>query len=383
MQVPFKEPIYVTRPMLAALEDYMPYFKEIWDSRILTNGAAKHEALELALAKTLEVPNLKLFNNGTIALLVALRALDITGEVITTPFTFPATPHSLAWNGITPVFCDIDADTMCIDPAKIEALITEKTTAIMGVHVYGMPCDVDRIQKIADKHKLKVIYDAAHAFKTTVRGNGIGNFGDISMFSFHATKLFHTLEGGALTFADSALAKKVDMLKNFGLQNPIDVSLVGINGKMNELQAAVGLVNLKLVEEERRKRAAIRVAYAKGLSGIKGIGLFKIPENVTDSLQYIVIRVGTEYGITSNELQKAFNAYNVFPRRYFYPLCTDYPCYNHLPPRHVNTARQAAEEVLCLPLYGALTLSDVECITDMIRFHASAKSSVSAKAEAI
>lgn len=372
--VPFDEPIYVTRPMLAEFEDYAPYFKEIWNSRVLTNGGSKHQTLEQELTKTLEVPHLKLFNNGTIALLAAFRALNIVGEVITTPFTFPATPHALVWNGITPVFYDIDPHTLCIDANKIEALITEKTSAIMGVHVYGMPCDVDKIQKIADKHKLKVIYDAAHAFKTTIGGKSIGSFGDISMFSFHATKLFHTFEGGALTFKDPALGRTIDMLKNFGISGPdMNVPIVGINGKMNELQAAVGLVNLGLIEEERRKRALLRKTYAQGLTTLKEVQLFELPQDVTDSLQYIVIRVGSHSALTRNELHDALQSYNVISRKYFYPLCSDYPCYSHLPLSNVSVARQSAEEILCLPLYGTLTVNDVERIVDMIRFHVAAE----------
>jgi dTDP-4-amino-4,6-dideoxygalactose transaminase len=365
---PFAEPVYVTRPMLAGLSEYIPHLEDIWGSRILTNNGAKHQALEVALAEALDVPYLKLCNNGTIALLIAVKALGLSGEVIVTPFTFPATVHALTWNGITPVFCDIDPDTLCIDPRKIEALITPRTSAIMGVHVYGIPCDVHAIQAIADKHDLKVVYDAAHAFQTTINDTAIGRFGDISMFSFHATKLFHTLEGGALTFSDPALANTIDLLRNFGIKNEHEVVIEGINGKMNELQAAIGLVNLSLVPEEKRKRAAVRLAYQENLRGIPGVTILAPPEHASHSLQYKVLRVSKECPLSRDDLYNAMKRYNVFTRKYFYPICSEYPCYNHLPSGHIIVAPKAANEVLCLPMFGALTVADVERICAIIRY---------------
>ncbi|MCK4827649.1 DegT/DnrJ/EryC1/StrS family aminotransferase, partial [bacterium] len=244
---PFEEPIYVTRPLLPDIKELTGKLEEIWDAKWLTNSGPQHVLLEEMLSKTLRVPNTSLFNNGTIALMTACQSLRLSGEVITTPFTFPATPHVLSWNNIKPVFCDIDPGTMNIDAQKIESMITPETTAIMPVHVFGTPCDVVKIQEIADRYSLKVIYDAAHAFGVEFEGQGIGNFGDISMFSFHATKLFHTAEGGALTFKDTNMKARIDLLKNFGIKNEEEVVMPGINGKMNEIQAALGLVNLELV----------------------------------------------------------------------------------------------------------------------------------------
>jgi dTDP-4-amino-4,6-dideoxygalactose transaminase len=366
---PFEKPIYVTRPMLPDLAEVDAEIRDIWQSQWLTNGGAKHQRLEEELKQVLKVPGLSLFNNGTIALIVAIQSLRLSGEVVTTPFTFPATPHVLPWNNITPVFCDIDEQTLTIDPRKLESMITPKTTGILGVHVYGMPCDVYGIQEIADRYGLRVIYDAAHAFGTEVDGTGIGNFGDISMFSFHATKLFHTLEGGALTFNAPPLKARIDLLKNFGIKNEEEVVMPGINGKMNEVQAAIGLINLKYIEAERARRQQVVEAYKKSLAGIPGIHVFSIPDTIRNSYQYFMIRVGEEYGCTRDELHIKLKQYNVITRKYFYPLCSDYSCYNYLPsadPSNLPVAHKVVREVLCLPLYGALQPQEVEQICEII-----------------
>ena len=367
---PFKDPIYVTRPMLADLKEVNEELQEIWASQWLTNGGSKHQKLEEELKKTLDVPALSLFNNGTIALIVAVQSLKLSGEVITTPFTFPATPHILPWNGITPVFGDIDENTFTLDADKIEKLITPNTTGILGVHVYGMPCNVQKIQEIADRHGLKVIYDAAHAFGTEIDGVSIGTFGDISMFSFHSTKLFHTLEGGALTYNNIHLKQTIDLLKNFGIKNEEEVVMPGINGKMNEVQAAIGLINLRHIELERQKRQKIVEVYQQNLADIPGIRVFEIPQNIKKSYQYFVIRIGSEFGLSRDEVHAELKKYNVITRKYFYPLCSDYDCYRHLPsadPENLPVARKIVKEVLCLPLYGALELDQVEKICKLIK----------------
>jgi dTDP-4-amino-4,6-dideoxygalactose transaminase len=367
---PFEEPIYVTRPMLADLNEVNQELREIWASQWLTNGGAKHQQLEEELKKTLKVPGLSLFNNGTIALIVAIQSLRLSGEIVTTPFTFPATPHVLPWNNINPVFCDIDEETLTLDAEKLEKSITPKTTGILGVHVYGMPCHVHEIQKVADRYGLRVIYDAAHAFGTEVDGEGIGNLGDISMFSFHATKLFHTVEGGALTFNAPHLKARIDLLKNFGIKNEEEVIMPGINGKMNEVQAAIGLINLKCIDEERAKRQRIVETYKKNLVGIPGIKVFEIPEKIRNSYQYFMIRIGKEFGRSRDEVHTELKKYNVITRKYFYPLCSDYSCYRHLPsanPENLPVAHKVVKEVLCMPLYGDLELEAVETICEIIR----------------
>lgn len=366
----FETPIYVTRPMLPDLSEVNQELREIWESQWLTNGGAKHQRLEQELTKALKVSGLSLFNNGTVALLVAIKALQLAGEVLTTPFTFPATPHVLAWNNIEPVFCDIDPLTLTLDPEKLEKRITARTTGILGVHVYGMPCNVHRIQEIADRHGLKVMYDAAHAFGTEIDGVGIGTFGDVSMFSFHATKLFHTLEGGALTFGDPGLKTQIDLLKNFGIKNEEEVLMPGINGKMNELQAAIGLLNLGHMEDERQKRQRIVEAYRRGLAGIPGIELFQIPANVRNSYQYLMVRIGGDFGMSRDQVHAELRKINVITRKYFYPLCSDYAFYSRLPsaqPDNLPVAHQVVQEVLCMPLYGALRLDEVEIICSFIR----------------
>lgn len=371
----FPQPLYVTRPMLGPLSEYLPVLEEVWQSGWLTNAGPKHEELEAALSDFLRAPNLSLFNNGTIALVVACQALRLSGEVITTPFTFPATPHVLSWNGITPVFADIHPETLTLDPAAIEPLITARTTGILGVHVYGMPCHVEAIQRIADMYGLRVVYDGAHAFATEIDGTPLTEYGDATMLSFHATKLFHTAEGGALVVRDPAVKRRIDFLKNFGIKNETIVVMPGINGKMNEIQAALGLVNLRLYEAERARRRVLADAYHRLLAGIDGLSCFSLPANVGSSEQYFIVRIARagEPNLRDRvyyELRK----YNIFTRRYFYPLCSDANCYRSLPSAaesNLPLARKAAAEVLALPFYGDLGVDGVERICDALRYEVS------------
>ena len=368
---PFDEPIYIARPLLPDLADVTKQLQEVWSSQWLTNNGPKHQALEQALQSTLMVPHVSLFNNGTIALVVACRSLRLSGEVITTPFTFPATPHVLTWNNVKPIFCDIDPVTMNLDAEKIESLITPGTTGILPVHVYGTPCDVGRIQEIADRYGLKVIYDAAHAFGVEVNGTGIGNFGDVSMMSFHATKTFHTAEGGALLYRDNHLRERIEFLKNFGIKNEEEVVMPGINGKMNEIQAVIGLEVLKCLAKDTQRRKELVGVYRDCLADVEGIALLPEPPGVKGNYQYFVIRVDQRhFGCSRNEVHAQFKEYNVFTRKYFYPLCSDYPCYRHVPsasPANLPVAQQVVKEVLCLPLYGRLTSDDVERICAMLK----------------
>lgn len=368
---PFDEPIYVTRPLLPPLEALNRRLAEIWSAQWLTNAGEQHERLGRAIREYLDVAEVSLFNNGTIALLAAVRALGMVGEVITTPFTFPATPHAISWSGATPVFCDIDPVTMNIDPTKIEALITPKTTGILAVHVYGIPCDVAALQALADRYGLTLVYDAAHAFGTRIDGVGIGTFGDASMFSFHATKLFHSAEGGALTCGSRASREAFDHLKNFGILNQEEVGEVGINGKMNELQAALGLAVLECVPAELRCRQAIIARYRARLEGMAGVALMPEPPGVESSGQYFVVRIDpAAFGCSRDVVFDRLKQYNVLARKYFYPLCSDYACYRDLPsaaPGLLPVAADVTRQVLCLPLYGTLPLAAVDAICDMIK----------------
>ena len=367
---PFTEPIYVTRPLLPPLDDVRARLEEVWRSQWLTNWGDQHARLERALTDRLGVAQLSLFNNGTIALLVAIRALDLRGEVITTPFTFPATPHALAWTGVTPVFADIDPVRLTIDPTRAEALITPRTTAILGVHVYGVPCDVEALATVAARHGLRLLYDGAHAFGVRCGGRGIGTFGDATMFSFHATKLFHTAEGGAIACADAALRHRIERQKNFGIAGQELVECVGINGKMNELQAALGLSVLAGMDVEIEQRRAILAIYQERLGGVRGLTLMPELPGVENSYQYCAVRIdGSRFGRSRDEVQQTLKTYNVFARKYFYPLCSDYDCYRDLPsadPACLPVARLAASQVLCLPLYGSLEPSAVRTICDIM-----------------
>lgn len=364
--------IFVTQPLLPSLDDVEAQIKEIWDSKWLTNMGKKHNELENSLKEVLKVPNVSLFNNGTIALLVAIKALDLPygSEVITTPFTFAATPHCISWNGLKPVFCDIEPNTMTIDADKIEKLITPNTSAILGVHVYGFPCDVEKIDAIAKKHNLKVIYDAAHAFSTEINGRGIGTYGDITMFSFHATKLYNSVEGGCLTYNDPNLVRKIYNLRNFGIRSEELVEEIGINGKMNEIQAAIGLLNLKLYKQEQEKRVKVKALYDKGLENIKGIRLPQMPENTTNSYQYYPIVIEDDYPLSRNEIYEKFKELNILTRKYFYPACHDYECYkNDLAVKlaDLSVVDDLKNKVLCLPYYGSLEEEVIEFIVGKIK----------------
>lgn len=370
MVAPFAEPIYVTRPLLPSLDGFSGRLEEIWSAGWLTNAGEQHERLTQAIREYLRVPEVSLFNNGTIALLAAMRTLGLRGEVITTPFTFPATPHAITWSGASPVFCDIDPVRLTLDPARVEEAITPRTTGILAVHVYGIPCDVDGLQAVADRHGLKLVYDAAHAFGAGVNGVGIGNFGDVSMFSFHATKLFHSAEGGALTCGTAERRLAIDQVKNFGILNQEQVGPVGINGKMTELQAALGLAVLECVPQELRRRQAIIERYRERLTGIEGVTLVTEPEGVESSRQYFVVRIDSRaFGCSRDVVFDRLKEYNVFARKYFYPLCTDYECYRDLPsssPGLLPVANEAVRQVLCLPLYGELPLTAVDIICTII-----------------
>ena len=368
----FAEPVYVTRPLLPPLSEYQRLLEEVWASGWLANGGGQHQALEKELGAWLGTSHLSLFNNGTLALIVACQALRLSGEVITTPFTFPATPHVLSWNGITPVFADIDPDTLCIDPAQVESLIGSRTSAILGVHVYGQPCDVGAFDTLARTYGLRLVYDGAHAFGSKIDDRPIAAFGDATMFSFHATKLFHTAEGGALAVNDADLKKRVELLKNFGIKNENEVVMPGINGKMSELQAALGRIVLRHVGAERARRQVLRQRYHERLDGLPGLRLQRVPANITDSLQYLVMRVQqAEVGCDRDTLHERLKRFNIVTRKYFHPLCSQYSCYSQLPtasPAHLPNAYRIAGEVLCLPLYGALSESDVDRICDAIAY---------------
>ncbi|MCJ2099403.1 DegT/DnrJ/EryC1/StrS family aminotransferase [Methylobacterium sp. E-046] len=367
---PFEEPVYVTRPIIPDLAAFTRHLEAIWDCAILSNGGPQHIELERRLHDHLGDGHIALFNNGTNALMTAVKALDLTGEVITTPFTFAATPHVLSWHGIEPVFVDIEAHSMTLDPTRIEAAITERTSAILGVHVYGNPCDVDAIEQIARRHNLRVLYDGAHAFGTKVRGRPIASFGDATMFSFHATKLFHTAEGGAIVTEDPALRRRMDLLKNFGITDEVTVQAVGINSKMNELQAALGLCLVDAVRPERERRFALAEVYADRLRDLPGFHVPETPDLQADSLQYYCLRIDRDVSPVSRDaLYEALKRFNIFARRYFYPLCSDYVPYAARPSsrrENLPVANRVADQVLCLPYYGALGRDGAERICDTI-----------------
>jgi len=370
--IAFAQPVYVTRPLLPPLAQYTALLQDVWDSGWLANGGAQHHLLEAELSQWLGAPHLSLFNNGTIALIVACQALRLTGEVITSPFTFPATPHVLSWNNVTPVFADIDPDTLCIDPSRVESLVTNRTSGILGVHVYGIPCDVQAMDTLARTYSLRVAYDGAHAFGTRVNGRAVSSYGDATMFSFHATKLFHTAEGGALAVNDPDLKKRIELLKNFGIKNENEVVMPGINGKMSELQAALGRIVLRHVDAERQRRATIRLVYQARLANLPGLQLLQIPAHATDSLQYLVLRVNAHIaGLDRDQLHERLKRFNIITRKYFHPLCSDYSCYSQLPsanPKNLPNAYRVASEVLALPYFGALSDDDVHHICDALTY---------------
>lgn len=356
--------ITVTEPLLPDLEEFIPYLKKIWESKWITNNGQFHRQLEESLAEYLGIGYISVFTNGTLPLITALQALNITGEVITTPYSFVATTHALWWNGIKPVFVDIDPTTCNIDPDKIEAAITEKTTAIMPVHCYGMPCDTERIQAIADKYGLKVIYDAAHTFGVRINGESILKAGDMSTLSFHATKVFNTVEGGALVCHDAETKKQIDFLKNFGFNGETCVVAPGINSKMDEIRAAYGLLNLKQVDKAIEARHKAADYYRAALRGVNGVKVFEDVPCVRHNYSYFPILINAEeYGMTRDELYFKMRDDNVLGRRYFYPLISTFDTYKGLEssnPANLPVATRIADEVICLPMYYGLTEGDME-----------------------
>ena len=363
------QPIYVTQPFLPPLEEFIPYLEKIWSNKILTNGGPFHQQLEQALCNYLGVKHLALFTNGTIALVTALQALRITGEVITTPYSFVATAHSLLWNGIKPVFVDVDPNTLNLDPARIEGAITPQTTAIMPVHCYGHPCDVEAIQKIADNYNLRVIYDAAHAFGVQGRGGSVLNHGDLSVLSFHATKVFNTFEGGAIICPDAKTKLRIDQLKNFGHAGEVTVVAPGINGKMSEINAAFGLLQLKHIDKAIARRKEIDTLYRGLLSEVKGIQCLQDAGEKVANYSYFPILVDGNYPISREDLNQKLKNHHIYARRYFYPLITEFPMYRGLSSAHrdnLPVATAAAQKVLCLPIYPALENAQIETIAQLI-----------------
>lgn len=362
--------VMVTSPLLPPLESFIPYLEEIWQSKKLTNGGPFHIQLEQALTEYLGVGHMSLFANGTLALMTALQALRISGEVITTPYSFVATSHALLWNNIKPVFVDVDPATCNMDPAKIEAAITPATTAIMPVHCYGLPCDVEAIQRIADNYGLRVIYDAAHAFGVSVGDNSILNHGDLSVLSFHATKVFNTFEGGAIICPNDKVKKRIDYLKNFGFADETTVVAPGINGKMNEFQAAFGLLQLEHIEEALIKRRDIFQQYYDALSPIPGIAFIHTPSEVNWNYAYCPVFIDDNvFSLTRDELYQQLKEHNVFTRRYFYPLISEFPMYKGLTSSHPSNlpcAHHVSSGVLCLPLYPDLQRDEIERIIGVI-----------------
>ncbi|TDQ36699.1 DegT/DnrJ/EryC1/StrS family aminotransferase [Thiopseudomonas denitrificans] len=364
------DPIYVTQPLLPDLEEFLPYLEQIWASKQLTNGGNMHRQLEQQLADYLGVEHVALFNSGTIALLTALQALRITGEVITTPYSFVATTHSLLWNGIRPVFADIDPHSFNLDPEKIEAAITPHTTAIMPVHCYGNPCQVQAIQRIADNYNLKVIYDAAHSFGVRDAGGSILRHGDLSVLSFHATKVFNTFEGGAIICPDAKTKKRIDQLKNFGFVDEVTVVANGINGKMSEINAAFGLLQLKHIDQALAQRQHIAQRYNQQLKDIKGISIPAGLLEQTTNNSYYPILIDSNYPISRDALYQRLRDNSIYSRRYFYPLISQFPMYRGLvsaQPENLATATEIAEKVLCLPIYPALTEDEQDRVISLIK----------------
>ncbi len=369
MMKPFEKPIYVTRPFLPPLEEYRKGLEEIWDNHWLTNDGPILRRFTQELCNFFESDNICLFNNGTLALQIALQGMGISGEVITTPYTFVATTHALFWNKIRPVFVDIEPDYYTIDPEKVEAAITPWTTAILGVHVYGYPCKANVLADIARRHNLRIIYDAAHAFGIKMGSKPLAHFGDLSMFSFHATKLYHSLEGGLLIFQESGLKGIFDYLKNFGFKNEMEVVMPGTNAKMNEIQALMGIQVLKYLDEIIQRRARITELYRDRLKEVPGIKLVPpLPTDIKHNYAYMPIEVDEkEFGMNRDALYDNLKRYNVYARRYFYPLICDYACYRSVSIKDpLTVARRVSGSILTLPIYDGLELSDVDTICEII-----------------
>ncbi|OBV40947.1 DegT/DnrJ/EryC1/StrS family aminotransferase [Janthinobacterium psychrotolerans] len=365
-----EKPIYITQPTLPALEEFMPYLQQIWDNKILTNGGPFHRQLEQALADYLGVKYISLFSNGTLALMTALQSLRITGEVITSPYSFVATAHSLLWNGIKPVFVDIAPQTFNLDPAKIEAAITPQTTAIMPVHCYGRPCDVAAIEEIAANYGLKVIYDAAHAFGVNYQGNSLLTHGDLSVLSFHATKVFNTFEGGAIVCSDAKTKRHIDHLKNFGFIDEVTVVAAGINGKMSEINAAFGLLQLKNIDAALDQRTQVAHRYREQLAAIAGIDCPPDAPDAVANHSYFPILVQPDYPLSRDVLFEALRQSGIIARRYFYPLISDFPMYRNMPSAaraNLPLAGKMADRVICLPIYPELQAVQQDRIVEVIR----------------
>ncbi|MCF8177412.1 MAG: DegT/DnrJ/EryC1/StrS family aminotransferase [Sulfuritalea sp.] len=358
---PKVSPIYVTQPLLPPLEEFVPYLQQIWDSKQLTNNGPFHQQFEQALCDYLGVKHVALFTSGTVALITALQVLRITGEVITTPYSFVATAHSLLWNGIKPVFVDIDPVSLNLDPGRIESAITPQTTAIMPVHCYGRPCDVERIEKIADNYGLKVIYDAAHAFGVKYQNDSVLNYGDLSVLSFHATKVFNTFEGGAIVCHDAKTKQRIDHLKNFGFVDEVTVVAPGINGKMSEINAAFGILQLGYIDEAFEKRKKIDAVYRKELEKIRGIKYLSNTGEKAANFAYFPILVEPDFAVTRDQLYDRMREANVYVRRYFYPLISNLPMYRGLPSAveaNLLEAKSISDRILCLPIYPDMTRED-------------------------
>lgn len=360
------EKTLVTQSSMPTIEEYIEEIKSIFEIKHLTNMGPKHKELQRKLEDYLKVKHMTLFTNGHMALYSAIKSLKLEGEVITTPFTFVSTTHAITQNGLTPVFCDIDEDTYTMDVTKIESLITDKTCAIIPVHVYGNVCNVEEIEKIAKKYNLKVIYDAAHAFGVKYKGIGIGNYGDMSMFSFHATKVFNTIEGGGVAYSNEKLERELDLLKNFGITGQETTEEVGMNAKMNEFQAAMGLCNLRHIDEEISKRKKVVEEYRKRLSNVKGIKLSKIQENVQSNYAYFPVVFEEEFRKTRDEVMEELAKHNIFTRKYFYPLTTDFECYPQYDGNNTPIAKYISDRVLTLPLFADLSIEKVNEICDII-----------------
>lgn len=362
--------INVTQPSLPPLDEFIPYLEKIWNSKWLTNNGKFHQQFEKELVDFLGVKHVCLFANGTLALIIALKALNITGEVITTPFSFIATTHAIYWNNLTPVFCDIDEQTLNIDPDKIEQLITDKTTAIMPVHVYGHPCNNDKIQAIAKKHNLKVIYDAAHAFNVKHNDNSILNWGDLSILSFHATKVFNTFEGGAIVCHNEAMKNCIDYMKNFGFAGETSIVTPGINAKMNEIQAAIGLLQLKYIQQNIKKREEIAKYYRNNLKDIEVVQFFNDFKKVNHNYSYFPILIDEDkFGKSRDDVYELLKKHNIYSRRYFYPLITKFAPYNLLTSARsvqLPVAEKIAEQVLCLPIFSEMSLITLKKVCELI-----------------
>ena len=364
------EPIYVTQPVLPELDEFIPYLEQIWKNKVLTNCGPLHQQLEKELCEYLGVPFISLFNNGTIALVTALQALNLAeGEVITTPYTFVATAHSIVWNKLKPIFVDIDPTTSNIDPNEVEKAITDKTVAILPVHCYGIPCDVELLQKIADKNNLKLIYDAAHAFGCRYQGQSLLNYGDISVISFHATKVFNTFEGGAIVCHSAEMKQRIDRLRNFGIVNETTIDDISLNGKLSEVHSALGLLQLKTIDRTLEARQKIDASYRNHLQNIDGIKCISRLDLEKDNYSYFPVVISAEYPLSRDELFEKLKVNNIFVRKYFYPLMTDLNVYQQFKSETPH-AKQLSEQVLCLPMYPTLTIEQIQMIIDVIQEYA-------------